>query len=96
MRMPHRITAPRTDTEKRRALIYLSSASVAVIVVLWILYMNWVISPSVEGVSADAGSLEIFTNGLRVIARSVETGVVNAYMYFHSALTGSTTFTIHK
>ena len=87
---------PHTDAEKRRALIQLSSASVAVILVLWILYMNWMVSPSVDNASADAGSLDIFNNGITVIMKSIETGIVNTYMYFHSTFAESTTFTIHK
>ena len=93
---PRAKPAPLTDAEKRRALIQLSSASVAVIVALWILYMNWMVSPSVENGATDAGSLDIFKNGIKVIAESVETGIVNSYMYFHGALAESTTFTIRK
>ena len=87
--MSHSLT-PTHETEKRRALIALSAASVAAIVLGWIVYMSW--SLDSPDAAPHAGIGQIFSTGTNVIVRSVETGLINSYLYFHNGLVNGNTF----
>ena len=92
--MPHRLVLAYKEARKRRALIALTAASVAAILALWILYMNWSLdSPDAAPRASAAG---IFKTGAYVITRSIETGLINAYLYFHSRLTTGNTYILDK
>ena len=92
--MPYRLSQAEENAKKKRALIALSSASVAAIVALWILYMNWTLAA--PDAVPQAGGAEIFGTGMRTITRTVETGLINSYLYFHAAATTGTTFVISR
>ena len=91
--MPDRLIHSR-DAEKRRALIALSVSSVAAILLVWILYMNWSLDSPDAMPHASIG--QIFGAGSGAITHSIETGLVNSYLYFHSAMTSGNTFVISK
>ena len=92
--MPYRLSQAEENAKKKRALVALSSASVAAIVALWILYMNWTLAA--PDAAPQAGATEIFGTGMTTIAHTVETGLINSYLYFHHAATEGTTFTISR
>ena len=90
--MSHRVNE--TQAEKRRTLIALSASSIAVIVILWICYLNYtVVSPDyAENAGPSAGT--VFMTGLATIGNTIATGLANSYVYFHDTVTEPATFEI--
>lgn len=80
--MPHPLDDFNEDS-KRRLLILLTAVSVAVIIVLWVMYLHWSIAglPSGAPVS-DTSAGDIFKTGLRVIGEKIEAGIANTYTFF--------------
>lgn len=83
---------------KRRQLIWLSAASTALIVIMWIFYMQktFTAAPADPAKAAEPGALAVFKTGLAKIGETVETGLVNSYLYFHTVASEGKTFTITK
>ena len=82
---------------KRRQLIWLSTASTALIILLWIFYMERTFNPAPQVANeARTDSFAVFKNGLAAIGGTIETGLVNSYLYFHTVASEEKTFTITK
>ena len=86
-----------SDRVKRRQLIWLSTASTILIIMLWIFYMQ----RTFTGLSAtpetpQTNSTSVFKTGLATIGDTVMTGIVNSYLYFHTVASEEKTFTITK
>lgn len=91
--MPHRLkNLP--DATKHRLLIALSGISVALIIVLWVLYLNWSLQSPVSGSTPREETGAIFKTGLAVIKEKIEIGFINSYLYFHNIFAEGRTFTI--
>jgi hypothetical protein len=85
------------DLAKRRQLIWLSTASTLLIIMLWIFYMERTFSPTPKDTAAaQTDSVSILENGLSRIGDTVMTGLVNSYLYFHTVASQEKTFTITK
>lgn len=95
--MPHRLTHHETERTKRRQLIWLSAASTALIIMLWIFYMQRTFSAApTEEAAPKTDVASVFENGLSAIGDTVMTGLVNSYLYFHTVASEEKTFTITK
>lgn len=95
--MSHRLTRHDENRKKRRELIALSAASSVLIVIMWIFYMQYTFTrPNADTNAEGANSASVFKTGLSVIADTVETGLVNSYLYFHTVASEEKTFTITK
>lgn len=82
---------------KRRQLIWLSTASSILIIIMWIFYMQRTFTlPSNEPNTPKEDSASVFATGLTTIYETVETGLVNSYLYFHTVASEEKTFTITK
>lgn len=93
--MPHRLKDLPYAT-KHRLLIALSAVSIALIIVVWTLYLNWTLQS--PGATATSGkeTNAIFKTGMSVIKEKIEIGFINSYLYFHNALTEGRTITIRR
>ena len=82
---------------KRRQLIWLSAASSILIIIMWIFYMQrtFTVAPADSDIP-QTDSISIFTTGLTTIKETIETGLVNSYLYFHTVASEGKTFTITK
>lgn len=80
--MPHPLD-DFNEESRRRLLILLTAVSVAVIIVLWVIYLNWSIAglPQGEYVN-DTGVGAILRTGLRIISEKIEAGTANTYVFF--------------
>ncbi|MDO8582581.1 MAG: hypothetical protein Q7R63_01120 [bacterium] len=96
--MPHRLARHEEHTAKRRQLIWLSTASTLLIIMLWIFYMQRTFSvpTPADDRPAQTDSVSVFKNGFSRIATTIETGLVNSYLYFHTVASEEKTFTITK
>ncbi len=95
--MPHRLTHHETERTKRRQLIWLSAALTALIVMLWIFYMQRTFSVApAEPTDVKTDAASVFENGLTAISDTVMTGLVNSYLYFHTVASEEKTFTIKR
>lgn len=95
--MPHRIASKRENDAKRRSLIWLSTASSLLIIIIWFFYMEHAFTaPQTDASAAQTTSVSLFKTGLRTIQETVETGLVNAYLYFHTVASEGNTFTIKR
>lgn len=95
--MSYRITQNEKNNAKRRSLIWLSTASSALIIVMWIFYMQYAFTTaSADPNTPPTDSISIFKNGLTTIENTIETGLVNSYLYFHTVASEGKTFTIKK
>ncbi len=95
--MPHRIARRQENEAKRRQLVWLSAASSLLIVIMWIFYMERTFTLPADDASAPkTDSVSVFENGLAAIRETVETGLVNSYLYFHTVASEGKTFTITK
>lgn len=82
---------------KRRQLIWLSTASTILIIMLWIFYMQRTFSLApVDTTTPQTDSVSVFKNGLSRMSDTVMTGLVNSYLYFHTVASEEKTFTITK
>lgn len=96
--MSHRLAHHNEEKIKRRQLIWLSAASTALIIMLWIFYMQRTFSaPTPANETApQSGITSVFKTGLSAIGDTVMTGLVNSYLYFHTVASEEKTFTITK
>lgn len=93
--MPHRLKdLPRQI--KHRLLIVLSSVSIALIIFVWALYLNWTIQFPADAATPTEETGAILKTGLRVIKEKIETGFIHSYLYFYNAFSEGRTFTISK
>lgn len=91
--MPHRLkNLP--DATKYRLLIALSGVSIALIILLWVVYLNWTLQSPVNESTPVRETSAIFKTGIQVIKEKIEIGFINTYLYFHNAFTEGRTFTI--
>jgi hypothetical protein len=90
--MSRRLTHHDEEKTKRRQLFWLSTSSSVLIVVLWIFYMQ----ASFGAGRTEAGKKieTTFNKGIAVIGETIETGLVNSYLYFHTVASEEKTFTI--
>lgn len=80
--MPHPLD-DFNEESKRRLLILLTAVSVAVIIVLWVIYLTWSIGGLSQGrYVSDTNAGDIFKTGLRVIGEKIEAGIANTYIFF--------------
>lgn len=96
--MPHRITPQKENEAKRRQLIWLSAASSALIIIMWIFYMEYTFTAASATTNAreSNSSVALFKTGLSTIENTIETGLVNSYLYFHTIASEGKTFTIKR
>lgn len=82
---------------KRRSLIWLSAASSLLIIIMWVFYMTSTLTiPQSDTDAPQATSVSIFKTGIATIKNTIETGLVNSYLYFHTIASEEKTFTITK
>ena len=95
--MPHRITRQKENDAKRRSLIWLSVASSALIIIMWIFYMHYAFTAPQNDTNAPQMTfVSIFKTGIATITTTIETGLVNSYLYFHTVASEEKTFTIQR
>ena len=95
--MPHRIAHKKENDAKRRSLIWLSTTSSALIIVMWIFYMQYAFTAPQDDTNASQTTfVSIFKTGIATIKNTIETGLVNSYLYFHTVASEEKTFTITK
>ena len=82
---------------KRRQLIWLSTASTILIIMLWIFYMQRTFNATpADTTTPQTDSTSVFKTGLSRIGDTITTGLVNSYLYFHTVASEEKTFTITK
>ena len=95
--MHHRLGQHEENKAKRRQLIWLSTASSILIIMLWIFYMQRTFTgPSTDTTSPQTNSTSVFKTGLSRIGNTITTGLVNSYLYFHTVASEEKTFTIER
>lgn len=85
-----------TRALKRRTLVMLSASSIAVIIALWALYLNYAVEFPAYGEPAGPTPSDIFRTGLSTTIETIETGLANAYLYFHDTITTPNTIIIER
>lgn len=95
--MSHRLKEREANDIKRRQLIWLSVASSALIIMVWIFYIERTFTGlSREPAAPQTDSVSVFKTGLSTIGETITTGLVNSYLYFHTVASEGKTFTITK